>query len=355
MQLEIQVTGPGLQSTHHLAEGQFVLIGRDTDCQLCLPDPERTVSRQHLVMWVEAGQMNLRVLSVVNGVDLPSGELPPGGVATLTIGDSVSVGDYIITLAAVDDAAADDSASGIVTRAMVGHGDDDPFGEWGFDATVVHGHAPRAAPEPTGAGTVPLSAEVAALFKGLGIAPVGTAVSGAPEMEQAGRRIRTAMQGLFALYEAKLQLNREMGADDRTMVAVRENNPLRTDWPLNTKLEYLFGALPIAPSFAAPDAALTELVAELRIHDLAVAVASRAVLEGALREFEPERLVASIAQDKSQRGLLVKLMPWDAYAKYHASESSRMPQWLDRFFTRYFLPAYTRETTRIRREDTRRE
>jgi predicted component of type VI protein secretion system len=363
MPLEIQITGPGLHARHQLAEGQSVLIGRDSDCDVCLPDPERTVSRQHLVMWVEAGRMNLRVLSVVNGVDLATGELPPGGVATLDGGDSVLVGDYSITLkATVDEATADASSSGIVTRAMAGHSDDDPFGEWGFDATVVHRYTPYVAADSTSdmqaspaAAATTLPADLSALFKGLGIAPENPEAMSAAELEAAGRRIRMAMEGLLDLYQAKLDLNREMGADDRTMVVARENNPLKTDWALNTKLQYLFGSKPPAPAFAAPDAALADLVSELRVHDLAVTVASRAVLEGALREFEPERLEASIAQDKSQRGLLAKLMPWDAYAKFHASESSRMPQWLDRLFTRYFLPAYTRETTRIKQARTPRQ
>ena len=363
MQLEIQITGPGLQATRFLSEGQSVLIGRDTDCELCLPDPERTVSRQHLVMWVEAGQMNLRVLSVVNGVDLASGELPPGGVATLAVGEDVGVGDYNITLTGnVNEAATDVSASGIVTRAMAGHGDEDPFGEWGFDATVVHRHVPHVVSAPIWATSlsadftpVPLTADIGALFKGLGISPDKLGAMGGAELEAAGRRIRIAMQGLFELYEAKLELSREMGADERTMVATRENNPLKTDWALNTKLEYLLGARPLAPAYAAPEAALADLVDELHIHDMAVTAASRAVLEGALREFEPERLEASIAQDKTQGGLLAKLRPWDAFAKYHAAQSSKMPQWLDRIFNRYFLPAYTRETTRLKRESTRRE
>ncbi|MBC7435774.1 MAG: FHA domain-containing protein [Bdellovibrionales bacterium] len=349
-----------------MAEGQSVLVGRDTDCDLCLPDPERTVSRQHVVMWVQGGQMNLRVLSVVNGVDLSTGELLPGGVAVLGMGEVVVVGDYNITLAAaLDDVAADASASGIATGAMVAHGDQDPFGEWGFDASESLTHMPHtlhmaadlaaSAISRLPGGSSVMSADAAALFAGLGIAPDRLGAMGTAELEAAGRRIRIAMQGLFELYEAKVELTREMGADERTMVAARETNPLKTDWALNTKLEYLLGAQPLAPAFAAPETALASLVDELRIHDMAVTAASRAVLEGALREFEPERLQASIAQDKSQGSLLARLRPWEAFARFHAQESSRMPQWLDRLFNRFFLPAYTRETTRMKRESTRLE
>ncbi len=368
-QLEISVTGPGLEIRRTLDEGQSVLIGRDTDCDLCLPDPERTVSRQHLAIWVEAGRLQLRVLSVVNGVDLPSGEVPPGGVATLAENERLMVGDYGLTVrqvvpdaSAQDSVAPDASASGIVGLGAHGApgapGDEDPFGEWGFDATVVHRFVPQPAGQPEFTRTVAvgeaMTGDMAHFFKGLGLDAERLGTLNAAELESAGRKVRLAVEGLVALYAAKLDLSREMGADERTMVATRENNPLKTDWPLDTKLEYLLGASPAGAAFAQPEAALADLVAELQIHDAAVTAASRAVLEGALREFAPDKLEARIADDKSQ-GLLAKIRPWDAYAKYYAAESGRMAQWLERLFNRYFTAAYTRETTRIRKGATRRE
>lgn len=362
---EISVTGPDLQDRREIDEGQSLLVGRDIDCDLCLPDPERTVSRQHLVMWVEGGQVQLRVLSVVNGVDLPSGEVPPGGVAALPQGEELLVGDYAITvrLAAPDSIAPDGSASGIV--GLTGHGgpagmgDEDPFGEWGFDATVVHRYVPHpagaaATVAATGAGE-PVTGDMAHFFQGLGLDPLKVGALTPGELEAAGRKVRIAVEGLVALYAAKLDLSREMGADERTMVATRENNPLKTDWPLDTKLQYLLGASQAGAAFAQPEAALTSLVEELKIHDTAVTAASRAVLEGALREFAPDRIEARIADDKSGGGLLAKIRPWDAYARYYACESGNMPAWLERLFTRYFTSAYTRATTRIRTGATRRE
>lgn len=369
MPLELSVTGPGLQIKRLIDEGQSILIGRDADCDLCLPDPERTVSRQHLVVWVEAGQLQLRVLSVVNGVDLPSGEVPPGGVATLAAGEILMVGDYGIT-AQGQPAFADTSASGFLDQLMPGshgvHGEDDPFGEWGFDATVVHRFAPQpsvpaATTSAEASQTLPLAAvgvamtgDVASLYRGLGLDPDKLGALSAAELEAAGRKIRIVLQGLMELYSAKLDLNREMGADERTMVATRENNPLKTDWPLDTKIEYLLAGRAAGAAFMAPELAVAEMVAELRIHDMSVTAASRAVVEGVLREFEPHKLEARISEDKSA-GLLARLRPWDAYAKYYLGESGRMAHWVERFFNRYFTPAYTRETTRIKRGGERRE
>lgn len=360
MPLELSVTGPGLQIKRVIDEGQSILIGRDSDSDLCLPDPDKTVSRQHLVVWVEASQLQFRVLSVVNGVDLPSGEVPPGGVAVLVSGDVLMVGDYHITVAgqlAAPAAAA--SAAGALGQFMPDvhgvHADDDPFGEWGFDATVVHRFIPQPAtpsPEPGQAQRmapvgVAMTGELAPFYRGLGIDPDALNALSPAELEAAGRKVRVALQGLMTLYSAKLDLNRDMGADERTMVATRENNPLKTDWSLDSKIDYLFTGRAASNAFMEPEQALSDLVAELRIHDLAVTAASRAVLEGALREFDPPKLEVRMSQDKA--ALLAKLRPWDAYSRYYADECSRMAQWVERLFHRYFLPAYTRETTRIKR------
>lgn len=366
MPLELSVTGPGLQVKQLIDEGQSILIGRDTDSDLCLPDPEKTVSRQHLVVWVEAGQLQLRVLSVVNGVDLPSGVVPPGGVATLVAGEILLVGDYEITVASqlaapLTDSSASDILGQIMPGAHGAHGDEDPFGEWGFDATVVHRFIPQpSVPSPELSQTPPavavgvaMTGELAAFYRGLGLDPGKLNALTPIELEAAGKKIRIALQGLMELYAARLELTRSMGGDERTMVATRENNPLKTDWSLDTKLEYLLAGRASGTTFIQPEQALADLVTELRIHDMAVTAASRAVLEGALREFDPAKLESRVSEYKA--GLLAKLRPWDAYARYYAGESSRMAQWVERLFNRYFTPAYTRETTRIKRGDERRE
>lgn len=363
---EVLIAGPGLETTRGIAEGQSVLIGRDTDCDLCLPDPERTVSRHHLVLWVEGGQLSMRVLSSINGVDLPSGELPPGGVAPLADGTIVMVGDYDLTVRQITRAEAGSPGT------SPGAHDDDPFDEWGFDATIVQHFTPQASygstradgsggdsrvPDPSllQTRTVPrhdpgIELAAAAFCRGLGLDPAMANAIGTAEMEATGRRLRIAVQALSELYAAKLDLNRGMGADEHTMVATRENNPLKTEWPLETKLEYLVGAKSAGTAFVRPEIALADLVADLRVHDLAVTAASRAVVEGALRELEPEKVEARIAADSPSGGFLARLRPWDAYVRHYASESSRMAQWVERLFTRYFFGAYLRESTRIRNE-----
>ena len=79
MALELRIAGPGLDVVRRLnAEEPELVLGRDADCGVCLPDPERNVSRRHLAVWNQADELHFRVLSVVNGVGMPFGEAPPG-------------------------------------------------------------------------------------------------------------------------------------------------------------------------------------------------------------------------------------------------------------------------------------
>ena len=79
MALELHISGPGFDVVRRLRDGDPALVlGRDTDCSVCLPDPERNISRRHLSVWNQDEQLHFHVLSVVNGVEIPGGELPPG-------------------------------------------------------------------------------------------------------------------------------------------------------------------------------------------------------------------------------------------------------------------------------------
>ena len=72
--LEIHIVGPGLETRRLVHPGEAELIlGRDIACDINLPDPERNVSRRHLAVWNHGDQLVFRVLSAVNGIDMPFG------------------------------------------------------------------------------------------------------------------------------------------------------------------------------------------------------------------------------------------------------------------------------------------
>src|SRR5205085_10900280 len=99
MALDLHIAGPGFEVRRRLHPGEPALIlGRDTDCAICLPDPERNISRRHLSVWNEADQLFFHVLSVVNGVDTLGGELPPGSRGVLDPRDVMALSAYRITV-----------------------------------------------------------------------------------------------------------------------------------------------------------------------------------------------------------------------------------------------------------------
>src|SRR3954471_20682585 len=143
MALEIHVSGPGLDVTRRLSPGDTQLVlGRDAECDICLPDPERTVSRRHLALWTEAGELQFHVVSSVNGVEMAFGEAPPGARGVLPQGQSMKVGDYLVNARLVEgDAKEADPWAPLQQAAAtmpvaVQAPDDDPFGnDWGFTTT----------------------------------------------------------------------------------------------------------------------------------------------------------------------------------------------------------------------------
>src|SRR6478735_11957419 len=107
MALELRIAGPGLDVVRRLAAGDAELVlGRDADCTVCLPDPQRNVSRRHLALWVEAGELHFRVLSVVNGVEMPFGEAPPGARGVLPLGQTLKLAEYTVVAELVAPAPA---------------------------------------------------------------------------------------------------------------------------------------------------------------------------------------------------------------------------------------------------------
>jgi len=381
MAVELHLSGPGIDERHLLVAGQDELVvGRDADCGICLPDPRRNVSRRHLAVWCEADELHFRVLSVVNGVELPFGEAPPGARGVLPYGQMLKLGDYKLLGAHVPNAPAQPAdADGtdpwaVLEREASGFGpsvqpraaapvppatfaaaasgparaDDDPFGEWGFDST--YGPGSRA-----GAALNALAQPgdgLAAFFRGVGLDAQQLGPLSDGELEEAGRLVRQALLGLLGLHAARAELKRDLRAEDRTMLASSGANPLKEELPAQSHLQYLLGGRAASAGFVRPERALDELLAELLAHDQAMGVAARAVVDGTLREFAPSALKTQLLGGGSR--LFEGTRLWDAYVKHHDEQGADMTRWLERLFGKYFTAAYMRETARLKRESTTR-
>jgi predicted component of type VI protein secretion system len=370
MALDLRIAGPGLDVVRRLEAGQPELVlGRDEDCGVCLPDPQRNVSRRHLSVWIEDGELHFRVLSVVNGVEMPFGEAPPGARGVLPLGQTLKLAEYSLTAAEAPAAAApeadpwavfDREGSGIApvppaVRASLASGqaggfavpasaEEDPFGDWGFETTFGPGAMGGG---PLDAGKL-APGDLTAFFQGLGLDPASLGALSQGEIEAIGHVVRVLVLGVLELHTSAAGVKQDLRAEDRTMVAVKDNNPLKTDWPQETKLRYLFGGRGTGVGFVSPERAVRELLVELIAHNNASGAASRAAIESTLKEFAPEALKTRLLGEGPR--LFEGTRAWDAYVKYYQEQGRDMPKWAQRLLDKYFTEAYLRESLRIRRE-----
>lgn len=366
MALELHVAGPGLEVTRRLEPGEPALIlGRDTDCSVCLPDPERNISRRHLSVWNEGGQLHFHVLSVVNGIETAAGELPPGARGVLAAGEVLVLSTYRITAAPVATTTApaeepvdpwaefERQAAALVIPAgadtVPGIPEDDPFGDWGFQSTFGPG-SPGGGLQAD--GLAPAS-DLRAFFSGLGLDPSAQRALTHGELETIGRVTRIALQGLVQSLQASAQTRQQVRSEDRTMVEPREMNPLRLDTPIEAKLYYLFGGQAAAAGFVSPDRAVAQVATEVALHQQAMGEAVQEAIEGVVAEFDPETLKKRLLGGGAR--IFESARAWDAYAKDYAERIGAQPSLVQQLLERHFARAYAKALLRAKRNTTGRQ
>ncbi|MEI8266706.1 MAG: type VI secretion system-associated FHA domain protein TagH [Betaproteobacteria bacterium] len=207
---------------------------------------------------------------------------------------------------------------------------------------------PEAGPAAAGlAGGTGHGQAASAFARGLGLAQTPALDDAA--WERVGEAVKLIVSGLIDLLNARAELKRELRVEDRTMLASRDNNPLKTGIDLASALQYLLIAQNGMPGFKPADAALREAVDELRVHELATVAASRAAVEAALREFDPETLRKLLSPGKSRLPQFFdSSRMWEAYVDRYEKQGAQMADWLEKIFSRHFVPAYSRESERLK-------
>lgn len=362
MALELRIVGPGLDVARRLEEGAAPLVlGRDAECAVCLPDPERNVSRRHLSVWNEGDELHFHVLSVVNGVEMPFGEAPPGARGILPPGQTLKLADYSLTVEPVAGepvppqaetdpwAALDGEAAAMAVPASPGPGkvaEADPFGDWGFETTFGADMPGAGGLQASGLAVAP---DIGAFYRGLGLDPAKVGALSQGELESVGRLVRTAVLGMVGLSRSVSGSKQELRAEDRTMFAPRDRNPLKeSDWPEEALLQYLFGGRVASVGFLGPERALREVAADLVAHEKATAAAARAVVQGTLREFAPDALKDRLLGTGAR--LFESARAWDAYARHYGERSGDLDAWAQQLLDKYFAEAYLRESLGAKRD-----
>lgn len=352
MALDLHICGPGLDVHRRLEPGDPALVlGRDTDCAVCLPDPERNVSRRHLSVWNEGDQLHFHVLSVVNGVDTAAGELPPGARGVLGPGEVMGLSAYRLVVAPAA-AGADPWAEferqaaqlvpepGMETVPANLDGDD-PFGDWGFHSTFGPG-SPGGA---LSADDLQPAADLQPFLRGLGLHRPQGYTQG--ELEAIGRLTRVAVHGLLQAVQAAAVARSEVRSEDRTMVEAREVNPLRLEGPVEGKVAYLFGGQSANAGMLPPDRALAQLAAELVAHQQAMGDAVQEALQAVVQDFAPEALKKRLLGSGAR--IFESARAWEAFVREYAERQAAGDEWLQQLLDRQFARAYARALVRAKR------
>ena len=304
--------------------------------------------------------------------DLLKGSSPPATVEPTQRREQTTLLGPGGTLAAPAASAYDASGADALDISF----GDDPFDDWADTASLPLGSAAPGADPPTtisrtprpGPGHGPPDAAAAAVaapaqdgFEAVGAAwPAFAQGLGLPATHsadaqvarRAGVMVRVLIEGVAELLGARADLKRELRAEDRTLLSGRDNNPLKAGLSANDLVQYLF-APPMGAAYLPADRAVRESIAELRVHEHATIAASRAAVEGALRDFEPGRLRKQLAPARpGMFQVLDNARLWEAYQAHYENQALHMADWLEAVFARHFMPTYGRETERLKQART---
>ena len=213
---------------------------------------------------------------------------------------------------------------------------------------VVPLAAPVAAPSPSAVD----AALVAAFLEGVGL----TDIKIRPEeqvafMKLAGEIVGVSVAGVIGLLVARSEMKKELRADERTMLASQNNNPLKLMSDTGEAMSYLFDPSARAfGKFLPPVQAVADACADLQAHELAMVAGVRAAVEGSIKRFAPATLEKQF-EKKLKGGLLTNrnAKMWEAYLEYYAKLDEDMTDNLDRIFERDFLSAYTLQVKQLRK------
>lgn len=197
--------------------------------------------------------------------------------------------------------------------------------------------APVTSPPPAAAAAP--DALLAAFRDGLGLPGVPAAL-GEDEMRLLGRLLRESAQGTVQLLLSRAALKREMRAEV-TVIAARENNPLKFSPSAEVALQYLLGGP--KPGFLPPEQAMRDAYNDLRAHQLGMMAGMRSALDGVLQRFDPAVLEGQIAKRSGLGALLGgnrRAQLWEQFQALYSQLSREASDDFHQLFGKAFLAAY---------------
>jgi len=221
---------------------------------------------------------------------------------------------------------------------------------------AVHSAPPvHAAPPSHGASAADGAAVIEALGKALGLEPGDLDAERPLEtIRIVGELLNLTVGGLYQLLEMRAQLKNELRIEDRTMIASRENNPMKHSDSARDALRYLVDVRQHGNKlFMQPARAVGDAVSDVCAHEMAVMAGTRAALLAALKMFSPEVVEKRIKKS----GALDSVMPalhkaklWESFLAMYGELEKEAEDHFDRLLNQEFARAYAEQGKKLRRK-----
>jgi type VI secretion system FHA domain protein len=368
-----------------------VSIGRDAACTIALEDPNKHMSRFHVEIEEESGTYWMSVVSKVNPVMVKGRRYGPGTRLTLHSGDSFELADYEVQVllpepeptvvlkpaaqAATAPPPSNDPLLQVLSSTQTAPADDAErlFNEATFvgrdqaqkkliprevegaplEETFVPRKAAKAAtPAPAAApasAAMPFNA-LRAFLEAAGVPHKELSAAQSERMlRDCGAIMRAAVEGIMMLLLARAEMRKEFEAEDRTMVAARDNNPLKLMSDPHEAMDFLFDPAERTDGFLDPVQAVGDACEDLRSHELALMAGMRAAILGALRRFDSH--VIERAFEKSAKGFSLgsrKAKLWDLFVEQQDKLARDAQEDFNKVFGRDFMGAYQAQLRRLK-------
>ncbi|MFO1398847.1 MAG: type VI secretion system-associated FHA domain protein TagH [Burkholderiales bacterium] len=339
-------------------------IGRSPESTLLLPDPERIISRTHVIVGCRDGRFHVKdqgttVALVVNGKAPGRGQEHP-----LAHGDELRIAGYLLRVVGLDAPAGahdeDDTTTILRQGTMLSWSEDGRAVPQNRIATIIVPSPENEEPLPaTGAPPAPRAeppvpptntpeqedALLAALLRGAGVPDIAVPGGMTPAlMREVGEVMRETMQGLLDLLAARAHAKREVRAD-ATVIVAADNNPLKFSPGLEAALSHLL--LPHGQGFMPPLRSLADARASLRTHQEGFVAGMRAALTAVLARFDPAKLEARLSESSSGSSFLPmnnKAKLWNMYEELYGQIAKEAETDFHFLFGEEFLRAYQAKT-----------
>jgi predicted component of type VI protein secretion system len=347
-----------------------VTIGRDAACSLALEDPHKHISRVHVELEEQEGTFWISVLSKVNPVLVKGQRYGPGTRLTLNSGDSFEMGEFevqvlfpeprpepaslperrsLIRMLAEDDGAPPQSIPapepGIFEEPTYLGGAEPTY--MGPAAKPAIASAPKLAPASPLAS---MNEALRAFLEGAGMPHQALSAAQSERLlRDCGTVLRAAIEGLMMLLIARGEMRKEFEAEERTMVAARDNNPLKLMADPHEAMQFLLDPTDRTDGFLDPIGAIGDACEDLRAHELALMAGMRSAILGAIRRLDPQVLEKSYAKAPGGFGFGGrKSRLWEHFVAEQQKLSQDSQEDFNKVFGREFMAAYQAQLRRLK-------